>query len=135
MPSLQSHDTQKNSSIHTSVLIYVQYIVQVLVQLSVLCVILVVYFACTCQLRLTFPAYSILLFFLVCVCVCLSPTTQSRLLSTTIERPSGCGAGEPGYLAAFPASLCPGQWPPCCCYCQLVVQVNNGPGLGGCISY
>ena len=27
------------------------------------------------------------------------------------------------------------SWPPCCCYCQLVVQVNNGPGLGGCISY
>ena len=34
MPSLQGHGTQKNSSIHASVLIYVQYIVHVLVELS-----------------------------------------------------------------------------------------------------
>ena len=71
----------------------------------------------------------------MCLFGWLSTMTQSRLLSMTIERRGGCGAGEPGYLAAFPASLCPGQWPTCCCYCQLVVQVNNGPGLGGCISY
>ena len=27
------------------------------------------------------------------------------------------------------------SWPPCCCYCQLVVQVNTGPGLVSCIPY
>ena len=71
----------------------------------------------------------------MCLFGWLSTTTQSRLLSMTIEPRGGCGAGEPGYLVAFPAILCPGQWPPCCCYCQLVVQVNTGPGLGGCIPY
>ena len=64
------------------------------------------------SMRLTFPVYSILLFCLVsvwCVFGWLSTLTQSRLLSMTIERRGGCGAGEPGYLAAFPASLCPGH--------------------------
>ena len=42
----------------------------------------------------------------MCLFGWLSTTTQSRLLSMTIERR---GAGEPGYLAAFPASLCPGH--------------------------
>ena len=45
----------------------------------------------------------------MCLFGWLSTTTQSRLLSMTIERRGGCGAGEPGYLAAFPASLCPGH--------------------------
>ena len=43
----------------------------------------------------------------MCLFGWLSTTTQSRLLSMTIERRGGCGAGELGYLAAFPASLCP----------------------------
>ena len=68
---------------------------------------------CLCMsMRLSFPVYSILLFCLVsvwCVFGWLSTLTQSRLLSMTIERRGGCGAGEPGYLAAFPASLCPGH--------------------------
>ena len=43
MPSLQSHGTQKNSSIHASVLIYVQSNVHVLVQLSRFCLLFWLY--------------------------------------------------------------------------------------------
>ena len=63
-----------------------------------------------CQWFLSLVLNMVVLFGMrMCLFVWLSTTTQSRLLSMTIERRGGCGAGEPGYLAAFPASLCPGH--------------------------
>ena len=136
MPSLQSHHgTQKKT--HTSMLLFWSMsnpMSMILFNfLGSVCNFGCIFCLCM-SMRLSFPVYSILLFSLRMVSVWLVVNYDS--VTSVVNDYWASWWLWCRWARVLGSVSCQSvSWPPCCCYCQLVVQVNNGPGLGGCISY